>query len=85
MALKTDIDSEVSDMEPIRCEGKYRPGTARVGEATPQSNPELFTKAECEAEVKYLLRLNKRYGTHPLRVQAYLNVMDAIKAGRYKH
>lgn len=68
-----------------RIEGKYVPGQARVGEATPQSNPELFTKAECEAEIKYLLRLNKKYGTHHLRVAAYLKVGDAIKDGRYKH
>lgn len=52
----------------------YKPGQGRVGEPTPQSNPELFTDAEIRAEIKYLLGLNKRYGTHPLRVEAYLKL-----------
>jgi len=63
-----------------RCEGRYRPGMARVGEATPQSDPDLFTDAEVRAEIKYLLGLNKRYGTHVLRVQAYLKLLDVLKA-----
>lgn len=57
---------------------KYRPGMARVGEATPQSDPDLFTDAEILAEIKYLLRLNKRYGTHLLRVVAYTRLMDYL-------
>ena len=52
-----------------------------VGEATPQSHPELFTDAEIRAEIKYLLRLNKRYGTHILRVNAYLK-LDQVLAER---
>lgn len=67
-------------MDGDRCEGKYRPGTARVGEATPQSHPHLFTDDEIRAEIKYLLGLNKRYGTHVLRVKAYLALGDVLKA-----
>lgn len=58
---------------------KYRPGMARVGEATPQSDPDLFTDAEIMAEVKYLLRLNKKYGTHPLRVAAYVKLLTYLQ------
>lgn len=63
-----------------RCEGTYKPGRSRVGEATPQSHPDLFTDAEIRAEVRYLLGLNKRYGTHVLRVKAYLTLLDVLKA-----
>lgn len=58
---------------------KYVPGMALVGGATPQSDPSLFTDAEIRAEIKYLLRLNKRYGTHVLRVQAYLKLEAVLK------
>lgn len=50
----------------------YRPGVARVGEPTPQTNPELFTDDEILAEIKHLIRMNKRYGSHPLRTVRYL-------------
>ena len=63
-----------------RCEGTYKPGRSLVGEATPQSHPELFTDAEIKAEIKYLLGLNKRYGTHILRVRAYQALDDVLKA-----
>jgi len=56
----------------------YKPGTTRIGEATPQSDPDLFTDAEILAEVKYLLKLNKRYGTAPLRVIAYSKLLHVI-------
>jgi hypothetical protein len=62
-----------------RIEGKYVPGQARFGEATPQSDPALFTDDEIKAEIKYLLRLNKRHGTHPLRVAAYLKLGEVLK------
>lgn len=48
----------------------YVPGNARMGEATPQTNPDLFTVAEIKAEIRYLARLCKRYGTHHLRALA---------------
>ncbi len=56
----------------------YKPGTTRVGEPTPQSDPDLFTDAEILAEVKYLLRLNKKYGTHHLRVIAYSKLLHIL-------
>jgi hypothetical protein len=60
---------------------EYRPGRALVGGLHPQSNPELFTDAVLRAEIKYLLGLNRRYGTHILRVQAYQR-LTAILAER---
>lgn len=62
----------------------YVPGKSRMGEPTPQSDPELFSDAELLAEVKYLLGLNKRYGSHYLRTSAYaklLGILTARKAG----
>jgi hypothetical protein len=53
----------------------YVPGTARIGEPTPQSHPELFTDAEIQSEVKYLIRMNKRLGSHPLRTMRYLALL----------
>jgi hypothetical protein len=40
----------------------YVPGNARIGEPTPQTDPDLFTDAELKAEIRYLARLDKRYG-----------------------
>lgn len=59
-ALPTDYRADV-----------YVPGMARMGEATPQTNPALFTGAEITAEIKYLIRMNKRIGPHVLRTLAY--------------
>lgn len=56
----------------------YVPGESRVGEATPQTDPGLFSKDELLSEVKYLLRMNKRYGPHPLRGQAIARLEAAI-------
>ena len=58
----------------------YRPGHAWVGEATPQPDPDQFSDKEIKAEINYLLRLNRRYGTHHLRVRAYLDLQDVLKA-----
>jgi hypothetical protein len=56
----------------------YKPGKARMGEPTPQSDPELFSNEDITAEVKYLLALNKRYGTHHLRVAAYVSLLSIL-------
>jgi hypothetical protein len=48
----------------------YVPGHARIGEPTPQTDPDLFTVAELRAEIRYLARLDKRYGAHHLRALA---------------
>ena len=60
-------------------------GVAKVGrwwvhsfDPSPQSEPEQFTTAELHLEVKYLMRLNKREGSHHLRTLAYLRLMDII-------
>ena len=57
---------------------EYRPGHAYVGGLNPQSNPEMFTDAVLQAEIRHLLRLNKRYGTHILRVQAYQQLLAVL-------
>lgn len=59
---------------------KYRAGYARAGEPTPQTDPDLFTDAEIRSEISYLLRLNKRYGTHLLRVEAYLKLAEVLRS-----
>jgi hypothetical protein len=59
----------------------YKPGRTLVGEPTPQSDPDLFTDDEIKAEIRYLLGLNRRYGTHVLRVEAYLK-LDAVLIAR---
>lgn len=59
----------------------YRAGMALVSEATPQSHPNRFTDEEIKAEIKYLLRLNAKHGTHHLRVAAYL-ALDSVLADR---
>lgn len=56
----------------------YQPGRSMAGEPTPQSDPDLFTDAEIRAEIGYLLGLNKRYGTHPLRVAAYMRLEQVL-------
>lgn len=64
--------------------GVYRPGMGRVGEASPQSEPGLFTEAEIAAEISHLLKLNARHGTHMLRVAAY-TALDRVLAARAWH
>lgn len=56
----------------------YDPSTRRVGEASPQTSPELFTDAELMTEVRYLMRLNKRHGSHPLRTAAYMRLLAEL-------
>lgn len=58
----------------------YRPGRALIGEPTPQSDPDLFTDAEIRAEIRYLIGLNKRYGSHPLRTVAYHKLLEVLAA-----
>lgn len=60
----------------------YRPGHARIGEPTPQSNPEAFTTAEIMAEARYLVRLNMRYGSSPLRTVAYSRLLRIVAERR---
>jgi hypothetical protein len=43
----------------------YVPGNARIGEPTPQTDPDLFTDAELKAEIRYLTRLDKRLRRPP--------------------
>jgi len=63
----------------------YIPGRARVGEPTPQSDPDLFSDAEILAEVKYLIRTNKRFGSHPLRTIAYTRLLHILEQRKTTH
>lgn len=56
----------------------YVPGKARYGEPTPQTDPALFGVDELRAEVKYLVRLDRKYGAHPLRALARVALMREI-------
>jgi hypothetical protein len=63
---------------------KYVPGKARMNEPTPQTRPSLFTDDEIAAEIAYLVRLDKRFGTHTLRViarQKLRSVLGSRAAG----
>ena len=57
----------------------YKPGQGRVGEPSPQTSPELFRTEDLIAEAKYLMRLNKRHGSHPLRTAAYLKLLTIVE------
>jgi hypothetical protein len=59
----------------------YTPGRTRMGEPTPQTNPDLFSPEDIRAEIRYLASLDKRYGTHHLRAMARLKLANAL-AGR---
>lgn len=48
----------------------YVPGSARWGEPTPQTDPDLFSVEDLRAEMRHLSRLDRRHGTHTLRVLA---------------
>jgi hypothetical protein len=60
---------------------EYRPGFARVGEPTPQTDPDLFTTDELTAEIRYLMAANRRYGSNALRTLAYIKLAK-IRAQR---
>lgn len=45
----------------------------------PQRNPEWFTSADIRKEITMLLRMNRKYGTHHLRVAAYLRLDEIVK------
>ena len=57
----------------------YKPGQSRMGEPTPQSDPDLFSSEDILAEIKYLMKLNKQYGSHELRTMAYLKLERILK------
>ena len=56
----------------------YRPGHSRIGEPTPQTDPDLFTDDEISAEIHYLVSLDRRYGDHPLRAAVRLRLFGEL-------
>ena len=57
----------------------YVPGNAKIGEATPQSDPDMFTDGEILAEAKYLLRMSNRLGSNVLRTLAYQKLLNILR------
>jgi hypothetical protein len=56
----------------------YKPGMSRVGEPTPQSDPDMFSSEDLLAEAKYLLKMNEKYGSHELRTMAVTKLIRII-------
>ncbi len=56
----------------------YRPGRVRVGDPSPQTDPDLFSTEDLRAEIRYLATLDKRYGPHTLRALARLRLAAEI-------
>lgn len=61
----------------------YRPGYGRVGEPSPQSDPDAFSSEDVLAEVKYLLAANRRHGSNPLRTIAYSKLLRVLRDRNY--
>lgn len=60
----------------------YVPYSRRqLSDHSPQSHPEWYTDSDIRKEIKMLLRMNEKYGTHILRVNAYL-ALDAVLKSR---
>jgi len=56
----------------------YVPGTARYGEPTPQTDPDLFSVDELRAEIRYLSFVDRKFGPHTLRALARVRLMAEI-------
>lgn len=58
--------------------------TARraMSDPTPQTHPELFSDDDIMVEVRYLQRLNKRYGSNALRTMAYIDLLKVVAERR---
>jgi hypothetical protein len=61
----------------------YRPGMGRMGEPSPQSNPNQFSSEDILAEIKYLIALNARDGSNVLRTMAYTKLMKVLSDRGY--
>jgi len=55
----------------------YAPG--RTWGPNPQRNPELFHAADITREIRYLIGLNKRHGSNPLRTVAYAKLGEILR------
>jgi len=51
----------------------------RVGDPSPQTDPDSFTTEEIMLEVRHLMAQNRRYGAHPLRTAAYTRLLAVVK------
>ena len=63
-----------------RGRSSYDPRRARVGELTPQSDPDRFSTEDLLAEASYLMETNRRDGPRPSRTAAYLRLVRIIAA-----
>jgi hypothetical protein len=58
----------------------YVPYSRRlINDLSPQTNPERFSDADLRKEIKMLINMNKRYGSHVLRTAAYLRLAQFIE------
>lgn len=58
----------------------YVPISRRLlSDVSPQSKPELFTDKDIMREVKMLIRMNAKHGSHVLRTVAYTRLMTFIE------
>ncbi len=80
LEIAIGIDPAPAAAVPAAVRPRWKPGTARLGEPSPQSDPELFTDSDLRAEFRYLARLNGRYGLHELRVAAQNALIRALES-----
>lgn len=60
--------------------GNWIPQNAKVGEPTPQTDPDMFDTADIKAEIRYLLSLNRKHGTLSLRVAGIAKLRAELAA-----
>lgn len=66
----------------------YTPGRARMGEPTPQTDPDRFSSEDLRAEFRYLSSLDRRYGANAIRARARVALAAEIARradGRHMH
>jgi hypothetical protein len=57
----------------------YKPGGRWPASwPTPQTDPDLFSDDQLKAEIRHLLRIDKRHGNHPLRAAARLRLYGVL-------
>lgn len=57
----------------------YDPVRRRVGEPSPQTDPDRFSTADLKAEARHLRRLQKAHGWHPLRAEVITRLAKEIR------
>jgi hypothetical protein len=71
-------ESTVELSAPPAGRSSYDPYRRLVGAPSPQNEPDQFSNEDIRAEVKYLMALDRRHGSHPLRTSACLRLLSVI-------